>query len=443
MAFDRFHYTTTDELLKRTAELGGTLPVADEPAEILKNPVTIKGTKVQTKNALAVHPMEGFDSAEDGGPGELTFRRYERFSKGGAGLFWFEATAVIPEARSNNRQLWICEENLDGYKRLAEMMHKNSDGAPIIMQLTHSGRFSKPNNVAAPLISYHNPLMNTKFNIDPSYPVLTDEQLAALPEKFEKAAKLAKEAGFDGIDVKACHKYLLSETLSAYTRENSLYGGSFENRTRLYFDSVRAASVHTDESFVLSTRFGAWDVLPFPWGFGGDKEDFLKPDFTEANMILKTLKDLGLHLVNITMGSPYINPHINRPYDIGVEPAEHPLCGVMRMVNGTGELKKNNPDLTFIGTGYTYLRQLAPFVAAGAVKEGMVDLAGFGRTAFAYPDFAKDALDGGMKQEKCCITCGKCTELMRAFTTTGCVVRDSNMYAPIYREAMAKKEEKK
>lgn len=440
MTYDKFHFQTAAELQARAEELGGYLPASDHPAETLGRAVPVRGTNVVAKNALAIHPMEGFDSAEDGGPGELTFRRYDRFTTGGAGLFWFEATAILPEARSNARQLYICPENLDGYKRIAEMMHKNSDGAPVIMQLTHSGRFSRPTNVPAPLISYHNPVMNEKFNIDPSYPVLTDDYLAALPELFGKATALAKEAGFDGVDIKACHRYLLSELLSAYTRENSLYGGSFENRMRLYFDAVRAAAAYKTDDFLVATRFGAWDVLPFPWGFGGDKKDYLKPDFTEAQAVLSTLSELGVRLVNITMGSPYVNPHVNRPYDLGgYNPPEHPLTGVMRMINGTAELKKAHPEMTFIGTGYTYLRQLAPAVAAGAVEQGMIDLAGFGRTAFAYPTFARDALADGMKKEKCCITCGKCTELMRAFTTTGCVVRDAEMYAPIYKAAMEKK----
>ena len=442
MAYDTFHYNTAEELQARAAELGGSLPAVPDPkqaAEILSAPVPIRGTGLTAKNALAIHPMEGFDSAPDGGPGELTFRRYERFSSGGAGLFWFEATAVLPEARSNSRQLWIHEGNLDGYKRIAERMHENSGGAPVIMQLTHSGRFSRPHDVPEPLISYHNPVMNTKFNIDPSHPVLTDEYLERLPFWFEKAASLAKRAGFDGVDIKACHRYLISELLSAYTRENSRYGGSLENRTRLYFDAVRAASVFADERFIVATRLGVWDVLPYPWGFGGDRENYLEPDFTEAHRVLDGLESLGVRLVNVTMGSPYINPHVNRPYDIGAEPPEHPLCGVMRMIGGTGELKKAHPGMTFIGTGYTYLRELAPLVGAGAVREGLTDLCGFGRTAFAYPDFARDALAGEMQRRKCCITCGKCTELMRMFTTTGCVVRDAGRYLPIYRDAVARR----
>ncbi len=439
MAYEKFRCRSGEELKQKTEELGGRLPFSDTPEKTLGKALTIRGTRVRAKNRLAVHPMEGFDSEPDGAPGEMTARRYDRFSRGGAGLFWFEATAVLPEARSNARQLWIHEGNVDAFKRVVERMHENSGGAPVILQLTHSGRVSRPDNTPRPIIIYHNPLMNEKFYIDPSYPVLTDEELDRLPEKFEKAAKLAKEAGFDGVDIKACHKYLLSESLSAYTRENSRYGGAFVNRTRLYFSCVEAAAPFAGEDFVLGTRFGVWDVLPYPWGFGGDREDYLKPDFTEAVLVLKGLKKRGVRLVNVTMGSPYINPHVNRPYDLGPEPPENPLTGVMRMICGTGEIKKKVPGIIFLGTGYTYLRQLAPNVAAGAVEEGMVDLAGFGRMSFAYPDFAFDALHGGMQENKCCITCGKCTELMRAFTTTGCVVRDAGLYAPIYKSAMEKK----
>ena len=433
MADFGYTYKNTDDLIAHAKELGGDLPCSANVAA-LSRAVKIKDGPT-LKNALAVHPMEGFDGREDGAPDELTFRRYERFASGGAALIWFEATAVQRDARTCSRQLWINRETLDEYKRMAEMIHEKSDGAKVIMQLTHSGRFSKPDNVPAPVIAYHNPVMNERFNIDPSHPVVTDDYLDRLGEQFLVAAKLAHEAGFDGVDIKACHRYLLSELLSAYTREGK-YGGSYENRTRLMRDIVTAVSAEFSGKMMIGSRYSPYDGIEYPYGFGANHDDHTKVDLSESFTLLSELHALGLNIIDVTMGTPYFNPHVNRPYASGgYTPPEVPLTGVLRMITHTAELQRKFPEIAFIGTGYTYLRHLAPYVAAGAVESGMVSMVGFGRMAFAYPDFANDILaKGALEAKKCCLTCGKCTEIMRALGTTGCPIKDTEIYGAIYKE---------
>ena len=211
MSAGRFHYRSPEELAADIEKLGLTRAIPlSEDTDVLKSPKTVAGSDVSLRNRLTVHPMEGFDSAPDGSPGELTYRRIRRMASGGAGLVWAEATAVTEDGRTNRGQLWIHRENLDAFKRMAEIAHEASDGAPIILQLTHSGRFSKPDNTPRPVIAMHNPVMNEKMMIDPDYLVVTDEYLDSLPEIFGQAAAMAKEAGFDGADVKCCHKYLFS-----------------------------------------------------------------------------------------------------------------------------------------------------------------------------------------------------------------------------------------
>ena len=425
----KFTCATAEELRKTAAAVGVKIPVSEDTS-ILSRPVTVKG--VTAKNSLAVHPMEGFDGTFDGAPDELTFRRYERFASGGAGLFWFEATAVCPEGRSSRRQLWIHKENLDAYKRIVERIHELSDGAPVICQLTHSGRFSKPDNTPAPIIAYHNPHLNDKMDIPADYPVATDEYLDGLHDKYMEAARLAKEAGFDGVDIKSCHRYLLSELLSAYLRPGK-YGGSYENRTRILREVVRdTASVYGSDDFLITTRMSVSDCIPYPYGFctTGDGE----VDLTEAKRLLAELHESGLSLLNLSMGTPYYNPHVNRPYDSGgYEPPEHPLKGVERMINTAAEIKSAIPTLAVIGTGYSYLRGSAMYAASGALESGGADMIGFGRMAFAYPGFAHDMTRGEFDTKQTCLACGKCVQLMRRCATTGCPVRD-RLYTSIYVE---------
>ena len=312
-------------------------------------------------------------------------------------------------------------------------MKENGYEPAVIMQATHSGRYSKPEGKPAPIIAYNNPIFEKDNPIDKSR-IITDEGLDRVHESLVHAAGLAKEAGFDGVDIKCCHRYLNSELLSAFTREGR-YGGSFENRTRLLRESVRDSISLCGDGFTVTSRMNVYDGFPYPYGFGVKGGEGITPDFSEADRLIKELAELGVKLLDITMGNPYFNPHVNRPYAAGgYEPPEHPLCGVARMLKGTAKLGKANPDVSLICSGLSFLGAAAPGVAAAFIEEGGFSLAGFGRMIFAYPDFAKDIVNGRFDPKKICIACSKCTEIMRAGGTPGCIVRDGETYMPIYKK---------
>lgn len=402
----------------------------------LAQPLTVWHTEI--RNRLVCQAMEGCDGTVQGEPGALTIRRYERLAKGGAGLIWFEATAVCREGRANPRQLLINEDTLDSFKRIVEQMKEwglkaNGFAPMVIMQATHSGRYSKPEGVPAPLIAYNNPVLEGKTPIDGSR-ILTDGQLDRIGEQLVHAAVLAEKAGFDGVDIKCCHRYLNSELLSAFTRKGR-YGGSFVNRTRLLRESVKGAAEACGSGFIVTSRLNVYDGFAYPYGFGAARDSGIQPDYTEPDMLIKELEKLGVPLLNITMGNPYSNPHVNRPYAAGgYEPPEHPLCGVARMLWGTEYLQKRNPGVKLISSGLTYLGAAAPGVAAAFVQKGGFAMAGFGRMIFAYPDFARDIVNGCFNPAKECIACSKCTEIMRSGGTPGCIVRDAETYMPIYKK---------
>ena len=390
--------------------------------DLTKLGMPVKGKNFTLKNALAVQPMEGCDGTGDGAPGELTYRRYQRYARGGAGLIWAEAISVRPEARANPRQLMLTEKNLDAFKRLTDVAHEK--GAKVIAQLTHSGRWSRPVDKNAPIRATYNAALDERQGLDQDYPIATDDYLAALPEAFEESTRLAMAAGFDGVDVKACHLYLYSELLGAFQREGR-YGGDYEGRTRLLKESVEAAKSAIGDG-ILASRFNMYDGNAGPWGVGEN----LAVDLAEPIRLVRELDAMGVSLMNITMGTPYFNPHVNRPYNKGgYAPDEAPLVGVKRLLDGAGEAQKAAPDAVCLATGFSYLGACAPQVAAAMVNAGSAKLAGFGRMAFAYPDFANDIINnGGMKSEKCCITCSLCTKIMRAGGDVGCPVRDQDVY---------------
>lgn len=431
MLHEKWHYKSLDEILAKAEEAGVRLPISQN-TELLLKPFEKNGLRFA--NRFAIQPMEGCDAQADGKPGELTERRYLRFAESGAALIWFEAVALQLQARAKPNQLRAGEENLDAFKALVEKVKETTLRAygfePLmIMQAAHSGRYSNPNGYPEPIIAYNNAVLEGDKPIDPSR-IITDDELKALEAEYGRAARFARRAGFDGVDVKSCHRYLCSELLSAYDRPGE-YGGSFENRTRLLRNGIAAAKASVPADFIVTSRLNVYDGFEYPWGFAVKPGGGLTPELTEPLALVKRLREeYGLRMLNVTIGNPYKNPHVNRPYDRGnYVPDEHPFEGLARMMHCVGAVQKANPELTVIGSGFSYLREYAPLMAAGAVEEGICTLTGFGREAFAYPQFIQDLKrDGALDGKKVCVSCGECAKLLRAGACAGCVVRDSGLY---------------
>lgn len=437
MSQERFHYKTLEEVKERAEELKVYLPFSSS-TDILKTP--LKVGNVTFHNRMGIAPMEEADSLEDGSPSDYTIRRYVNEAIGGSALIWFEAISIVPEGRSSKTQLLLTEENVESYKRMNEKIKEagrkaNGFEPYLIMQANHSGRYSNPDNRPAPMIAYRHPQLEQYRAADDSC-IVTDDYLKSLEESFGKAALLAKKAGFDAVDIKSCHGYLLAELLSAYDRPGQ-YGGNYENRTRLLKNGIKAAKVWEDENFQVTCRLGIYDGYEYPWGFGVSEGSGLKPDLKEPIRLVKELYgNCGIQMMNLTMGNPYATTHVTRPFDMGkYEPEEHPFTGIGRMIAGIGEVKKAVPEMVIFGSAPTYLRQFADLYTAGAVEEGFCDGMLFGRMAFADPDYANEIIKNGrIDPKRVCMTCGKCGDLIRAHKPTGCVIRDPKTFMPFYKE---------
>jgi len=445
-----FQLGTIEDLRDLSGRLGVNVE-AVEDVSILAQPVAFDGLTIP--NSLSVHAMEGCDGDAQGRPSKLTVRRYERFGAGGVGLLWAEAIAVVPEARANPRQLWLHEGSKDtfaemvGRARAKAAEANGKDHRPIMVaQLTHSGRYSKPDGVARPIIGQRDPYRDClvpqwpphtkgKSKLPDDYPLATDEYLDRLQDAYVEAARIAFEIGFDAVDIKACHGYLINELLACRNRPGK-YGGSFENRTRLLVETVER--VRRELGGKVVTRLGIYDAIPYPYGWAVDENDYTKPDLTEPKKLIGLLRDRGVKLIDVTIANPYYNPHVGRPFNepiVGGYPEpEHPLAGVARLVDVTSQMQRAYPDVAMVGTGYSWLRTLMANVGAANKAAGRVTIVGGGRMAFAYPDFARDIVNKGrMDPEKVCIGCSACTQIMRDGGRTGCVVRDSAVYGPIFR----------
>ncbi len=423
----------------RSAEEFGSasgLPFSRNTAPLLES---VAAGGIAAPSRIVYQPMEGCDGEPDGSPGELTVRRYSRFAAGGPGIVWFEAVAVMPEGRANPRQLSLTEKNIGRFSRLVgeikETAVKSGNREPlVIMQATHSGRYSKPRGTPEPLAARRAPVLEAAG--EPT--VVTDEYLDRVGEALVASAALAERAGFDGVDVKSCHGYLLSDLLAARDRPGR-YGGPFENRTRLLLDAVRGVRAVCSGRFAVASRLNVYDGREIPDGFGVGEDG--EPDFDEPARLCSLLSGAGADIVNVTMGNPYFNPHVNRPFANGsYDPPEAPIDGVRRILGGAAEIKKAVPALKVVASGLSFLGAAAPGVAAAYIGAGAFDFAGFGREAIAYPDIARDIASGrGADPAKICLCCSKCTEIMRKpGGTPGCVVRDAGVYLPIYKKLCGK-----
>ncbi len=409
-------------------------------------------------NRFCTLPMEGWDGTLDGKPTEQTIRRWKNFGRSGAKLIWGgEAVAVRHDGRANPNQLMINSNTLKELENLRLSLveehvayHGSSDDLFVGLQLTHSGRFSRPNEKTRlePMIVYHHPVVDQLFNLSEDYPVLNDGEIEDLISEYIRAAKQAQSIGFDFVDIKHCHGYLGHEFLSARSRPGP-YGGSFENRTR-FLREIVAGIRHECPGLVIGVRLSAFDFPPFraddegkarpldwrnesgqyPYTFGSDPVDPNSIQFDEIFAFLDLLEAHDITLVNLSAGSPYYNPHITRPAYFppsdGYSPPEDPLTGVARQINTVAELKSHSPKLTLVGSAYSYLQEWLPHVAQYVVRTGMVDFVGLGRMVLSYPELPADVLAGKpLDRKRICRTFSDCTTAPRKGLISGCYPLDA------------------
>ena len=459
-------FKTAADFRAHCAGLGIDLPcddsIAAESPLALPCAVTINGR--QPGNRIAIHPMEGWDGTTTGGVSDEMRRRWQRFGESGAKLICGgEAMAVRADGRANPRQLILVEENKSGLAELVNMLksaHRErfgtTDDLVIGFQLTHSGRFCKPNDKfrMEPRVAFRHPILDRKFKVISDSQVWADAEIEELIQCYIRAARIAREAGADFVDIKHCHGYLLHEFLGAHTRTGK-FGGSFENRTRILREI--AAGIRAEGNTIdLGVRLSAFDFVPFKpdptraepgklgpgipedfshclpyrYGFGVNAGNPLEHDLTETFRFAELCGELGVKLLNLTAGSPYYNPHIQRPAAYppsdGYQPAHDPLIDVARQLNAVREIRARAPrSVAVLGSAYSYLQEYLPHVAQYVVRHGWTDMVGLGRMVLSYPGVMADATTkGALTPKLICRTFSDCTTAPRNGIISGCYPLD-------------------
>jgi 2,4-dienoyl-CoA reductase-like NADH-dependent reductase (Old Yellow Enzyme family) len=452
-------------LRARLAELGCDLPCDDEIAPPSQSPLAqplalrhADGRTCIVANRFVIQPMEGWDAAESGEPSELTRRRWRRFGSSGAGWIWGgEAVAVRADARANPHQLLLTDSTARSIGELRRELLGASSGTsehrPLVgLQLTHSGRWSRPTAAGpAPRIAFRHPLLDPRVGVTSDTAVLTDDELRELPRDFARAAALAHAEGFDFVDVKCCHGYLLHELLAARTRPGPYGGGSFANRMRLLFEILDAVEESAPE-LTIGVRLSVFDSVPYrprsewtepglapgelephpkpyDFAFGVDRDAPDRIDLNEPIALVRRLIERGVAWINVSAGSPYTVPHLQRPATFppsdGYAPPEDPLVGVTRLLQAARDVKWQVPEAVVVSSGWTYLQDFLPHVAQACLGYGWFDAVGLGRMALAYPELPADLLAGKpLDRERICRTFSDCTTAPRNGLVSGCYPLD-------------------
>lgn len=460
---------SVDEFRRHCAALGIEIPCDDaiitgEESPLLRpiEKVVINGKRIG--NRFAIQPMEGWDGTASGGISEEMLRRWTRFGESGAKVIYGgEAMAVRPDGRANPNQLIINRENASGIKQLREALvsrhrelYGSTDDLVIGFQLTHSGRFCRPRDKKRlePRIAFRHPILDQKFGIADDSAILSDSEVQDLVKAYIDAASIAEEVGADFVDIKHCHGYLLHEFLGAHTRPGP-YGGSFENRTRILREIVSGIR-RSGNNIELGVRLSAFDLVPFRpdpalsqpgklgpgipedynhclpyrYAFGVNAEDPVNYDLTETFAFINLCSELGIKIVNLSAGSPYYNPHIQRPAAYppsdGYQPAHDPLIDVARQIDVVRQIRgKVSKKIILIGTAYSYLQEFLPHVAQAVVRGGWTDMVGLGRVSLSYPAILSDAARKGVIEKKfICRTFSDCTTAPRNGLISGCYPLD-------------------
>jgi len=457
-------FATPRALRQHLAALALDLPLDDTgeaaPRSSLARPLDLGQGRVLA-NRFVIQPMEGWDGTPEGGPSDLTRRRWRNFGRSGAAWIWGgEAVAVCPEGRANPRQMVIDAQTSPALANLRrELLQAASEAGhprPFVgLQLTHSGRWSRPSGTAAPRIAFRHPLLDRRGGVANDDAVLSDTEVEGLIEVFARSARLAADAGFDFVDLKHCHGYLLHEFLAARRRPGPFGGVTLEERTHL-LRRLLAAMRDAAPALPIAVRLSAFDAVPhvpagvdgagrlgvgvaeqaerpYAYAFGLDSQRPESIDLDEPIRLVALLVSLGVRWINVTAGSPYYVPHIQRPAlfppSDGYAPPEDPLCGVARLLGAARAIKRAVPDAVVVGSGWTYLQEYLPHAAQACVRDGWCDAVGLGRMVLSYPQLPADVLAGGVpERRRLCRTFSDCTSAPRQGLVSGCYPLD-----PYYR----------
>lgn len=352
------------------------------------------------KNRLVAQAMEINSAIDDGGVGPEIIERYGKLSRGGWGIVFVEAVSITDEYMARENGLLLTRKNLDGFKRLVDSFKKIDDKSLIMFQLTHSGRQS--GDLTNRIKAYEDE--------DETIPMVTIEELEIIREQFLEAAELSKETGADGVDIKACHGYLLGELLRPKNLRGDGYGGDAVGRANLLSSII--SSIKADfGDLVIGTRVSIYEGIRGGCGTGGPDE--VIEELGDMLDILSHIVKAGADFLNISAGIPPVTPSLTRP-DV------NSAFNLYHHFRYAKVVKEAFPDVAVIGSAYSSGMENSGSLAGENIEKGYTDFAGFGRQNLADPLYPKKLAQAPDTVDYC-VLCGGCSGLLKKQKPVYCV----------------------
>ena len=326
---------------------------------------------VTLRNRIAVPPMCQY-SATDGLSNDWHRVHYAGLARGGAGLVIVEATAVAPEGRITPACLGLWnEEQAAGLAQIAALI--KAAGAVPGIQIGHAGRKASANRPweGDDHIPAGDPRGWTTLSPSalafgahlPRVPVaMTTDDIARVRGDFAAAARRARDAGFEWLELHFAHGYLGQSFFSVHANQRTdAYGGDVTGRGRFLLDTLAAVRAVRPERLPLDARFGVIE-------FDGRDEETL----AEAIALARAVRDGGLDFLNVSMG--FSTPRATIPWG----PAFlAPIAARVRRESGLPVASSWGID--------------APAIANQVIADGQLDLVMVGRAHLADPHWPYQA----------------------------------------------------
>lgn len=352
----------------------------------LLEPVRIGGVLLENRVIMPAM-LTGF-ATRDGGVNEQMIRYYARRAEGGTGLIVVEGTCVDdPVGRVRVHQLCIDDDRyIPGLEALVKSVHAH--GAKIVLQLHHGGPTVYFEQGTRPVAPSPVPLRHTPQLVPRE---LDKREIWDIVHKFAAAARRAREAGFDGVELLCGHGYLLNRFLSPHAnRRQDDYGGDFDGRTRIVREIVGQIKAEAGKGFVILCKFPGNDFVD-----GG-----ITPE--ESVALCQILEHAGVDALTITAGSA---EGTHGQHGIG--------CPQGWLVHLAEKVKQrvNIPVVAIC-------RIKGPEAAEKILRDGKADLVAFGRALLADPDLVTKVRRKENHRIKRCIACNYCLDRVGFEQTT-------------------------
>ena len=355
--------------------------------------------KLELKNRIVMAPMTPVWANLDETPSDRQIAYWAERAKGGVSLIVTEVNSIDPMHRYQPLSSGLHSDfQIEVHKRLTDAVHRY--GAKIFPQISHPG----PESLAPFYVNMEavGPSINRSESTGQLCRELKDEELPALVEMYGEAARRARDAGYDGVEVHMAHNYMLLGSFLSPLRnkriEGEYAGTTVEGRVKLAVDAIRIIKQKAGSDFPVQIRISGDECV------GGSSGR----DMTDTQRIAPILEAAGVDCFHVSGGviSPLVDQIIaGANYECGFNvPAAHAIKEIV------------NVPVMPVGCIHD------PEFAEQLLQANLCDAIVMGRPFLADPELPRKVMEGRLKDIRRCIRCLTCVDSLMKLEDCHCAI---------------------